>query len=364
MKAPKKKPIPAILIAYSDSDFTNPHEAMLPTEPKDCRGDFTHMGAKYWGYETRRHKATTVSPQDEALSYDHNAHNWMLIGLKKRAKVDTVTISTKWYTGNQVRAASVFVSDEMTGKAKKVLDRVTLKPDSEHVFNISPVLATECYVECYYEGGISRVNLFGELAKEQMPARKNLLVGAKITHVSNEHYGKPDRAVVGDRQQMHMFGWESARTGFGERALFHLKRPAVIEEVVVDTYLHRLNAPLTSHVFALNAKGKKADALMKSAPRWSLLFDGKKEVVPADFQAYMLGQKYLKEKGVKDRNHFQIRLHLPKDSPWTPVLPFAPLTPDTYHRFGGIHTEPVTHVLYMHYPHGGIHGLKVFGTEV
>jgi allantoicase len=364
-KNAKRKAIPAILLAYSDSDFTNPHEAMLTVEPKDCRGDFTHMGAKYWGYETRRHKATKVDARGEALVYDHDAHNWMLIGLNQRAKVDTVTISTKWYTGNQVRAASVFLSDELSGKAKKVLDRVTLKPDSDHTFKIAPTFATECYVECYYEGGISRVNLFGEIAKEQLPQRPNLLKTAKITHVSNEHYGKPDRAVVGERQQMHMFGWESARTGFGERALFHLERPAIIDEVVVDTYLHRLNAPLTSHVYAVNAKGKNIESLMKSAPRWGLVFDGKKEVIPQDFQAYMLGQKYLKEKGVKDNLNFQIRLHLPKGSPWYPVVPFAPLRPDTYHRFGGLDSGgAVTHVLYMHYPHGGIHGLKVFGTEV
>jgi allantoicase len=363
MNAKKRKPIPAILVAYSESDFTNPHEAMLPVEPKDCRGDFTHMGAKYWGYESRRHKATSVLEREDALVYDHDAYNWMLIGLKKRAKIDTITISTKWYTGNQVRGASVFLSDEFTGEAKEVLSRVVLKPDSEHVFKIKPTIATECYVECYYEGGISRVNLFGEPTKEQLPARPNLLLGAKITHISNEHYGKPDRAVVGERQQMHMFGWESARTGFGERALFHLKRPAVIDEVIVDTYLHRLNAPLTSHVYAVNAKGKNIDQLMKSAPRWGLVFDGKKEVVPTDFQAYMLGQKYLKEKGVKDKTNFKIRLHLPKGSPWQPVLPFARLAPDTYHRFTDLKSDVATHVLYMHYPHGGIHGLKVFGTE-
>lgn len=369
MKSAKKtaprKPIPAILLAYSDSDFTNPHEAMLAREPKDCRGDFTHMGAKYWGYETRRHRATTVSPEHEALFYDHDAHNWLLIGLKKRAKVDTITISTKWYTGNQVRAVTVYLSDDMTGDAKKVLERVTLKPDSEHSFKISPTFATECYVEAYYEGGISRINLFGEIARDQPAKRRNLLEDAKITHVSNEHYGKPDRAVSGDRQQMYMYGWESARTGFGERALFHLKRPAIIDQVVIDTYLHRLNAPLTGHVYAVNARGKSIDSLMKSAPRWGLVFDGKKEVIPTDFQAYMLGQKYLKEKGVKDPTHFQIRLHIPEGSPWQPVLPFAPLTPDTYHRFDAEPTgQPVTHVLYMHYPHGGIHGLKMFGEEV
>lgn len=359
-----KAALPAFLIAYSDSDFTNPHEAMLPTAPKDCRGDFTHMGAKYWGYETRRHIATRVLPEAQALEYHHNAHSWMLIGLKKRAKIDTITISTKWYTGNQVRAVSVFLQDELTGKVKQVLKRAPLKPDAEHTFKVPATVATECYVEGYYEGGISRVNLFGEPAKEQTPSRRNLLEGAKITHVSNEHYGKPDRAVTGDRKEMHMVGWESARTGFGERALFHLKKPAVIDEIVVDTYLHRLNAPLTAHAYGVDARGRNIEALMKLAPGWSLVFDGKKKVVPKDFQSYMLKQQYLKEKGVRDRENFRIELALPKGSPWKPLLPFAPLSPDTFHRFRDLgDAGAVTHVLYMHYPNGGIHGLKMFGTE-
>lgn len=359
-----RKPIPAILLAYSESDFTNPHEAMLAQEPKDCRGDFTHMGAKYWGYESRRHMATTVLPEMGMLEYDHAAHNWMLVGLKKRAVVDTITISTKWYTGNQVQAVTVFLIDDLTGAQHEVLTRQKLKPDSEHVFKIKPVEATEAYVELYYEGGLSRINFFGDLAAEQPEARKNLLEGAKITHVSNIHYGVPDRAVAGDRQQMYMYGWESARTGYGERALFHLKKPALIDEVVIDTYLHRLNAPMTAHVFAVDAKGRNIESLMKLAPRWSLLFDGKKQVVPKDFKDYMLKQQYLKEKGVSDNTLFHIRLHMPKGSPWKPIIPFTPLSPDTYHRFREVEDAGyATHVLYMHYDNGGIHGLKMFGTE-
>jgi allantoicase len=358
------KPIPAILIAYSESDFTNPHEAMLATEPKDCRGDFTHMGAKYWGFESRRHMATTVVPGSNELAYDHNAHGWMLIGLKKRGKIDKITISTKWYTGNQVRAVSVYLTDELTGTAAQVLHRQPLKPDSEHVFNIKPVIATQAYVEVYYEGGLSRINFFGDTGIEQPPERKNLLDGAKITHVSNIHYGVPDRCVGGDRQQMHMYGWESARTGCGEQALFHLKKPAVIDEVIVDTYLHRLNAPLTAHVFAVNAKGQDINKLMKQAPKWSAVFDGKKVVVPDNFGDYMMNQKYLKEKGVKNNEQFTIRLNIPKGCPWKAVMPFEPLSPDTWHRFRDVNdVGPVTHVLYMHYDNGGIHGLKVYGTE-
>jgi allantoicase len=347
-----QSPLPAFLISYSDASFTNPHEVVLPDEPKDCTGDFTHMGAKYWGIESKRHKATTVL--DNALSYNHDAHNWFLIGLKERAEIDRLTISTKWYTGNQVRAVSVYLKDEVTGQNKQVLNRASLAPDKEHEFKIPPTIATECLVECYYEGGIARVNLFGTKTPEQLPARKNLLEGAEISHVSNVHYGDPVRAVAGSRKEMHMFGWESARTGFGEQALFHLKKPAQIEEIVVDTYLHRLNPPLTCHVFGINGFTEEA---MKSAPRWKLVFANGKEVIPENFQAYMLEQKYLPEK------NFTIKLHLPEKSPWKSLLPFSPLRPDEYHRFKTEKAGPVTHILYMHYPNGGIHGLKVFGVE-
>jgi allantoicase len=356
MTTPLSSPLPAFLIAYSDSAFTNPHEVVLPDEPKNCAGDFTHMGAKYWGIESRRHKATTVLEKEQALAYDHDAHNWFLIGLKKRAEVSSLTISTKWYTGNQVRAVSVYLKDETTGQNKQVLNRAPLAPDNEHNFTFPPTVATECLVECYYEGGIARVNLFGTtLGTPIEPV--NLLEGAKISHVSNVHYGDPARAVAGNRKEMYMFGWESARTGFGEQALFHLRKPAKLEEIIVDTYLHRLNAPLSCHVFALNASEDKIDALMKLAPRWKLVFSNGKESIPENFQAYMLEQKYLPEK------NFRIKLHLPEGCPWKPVLPFAPLTPDTFHRFPLSAAGPMTHILYMHYPNGGVHGLKVHGDE-
>lgn len=368
MAVDDRKPADAFLIEYSDSSFTNPHEVVLPDDPKDCRGQFTHMGAKYWGCESKRHKATQTRADEEAFAYDHDAHNWMLIGLKQRTEIDTVTVSTKWYTGNQVRAVSIIVKDALTGKETRVLERQPLNPDSEHSFSFPPVTGTECLVECYYEGGISRVNFFGEPAKDQMPAQPNLLEGTKISHVSNIHYGQPDKAVAGVRKEMHMIGWESARTGFGERALFHLKKPTIVNEVIVDTYLHRLNPPLGCQIFALNepdADDAKIEELMKQAPRWKLVFSDGKEVIPENFQQYMLNQEYLKEQGIKNPRQFKIKLHMAPNSAWKKLLPFAALSPDTYHRFNKLENAgAVTHILYMHYPNGGIHGLKVHGKEV
>ncbi len=344
--------LPAFLIGYSNSDFTQPHEVVLPDEAPDCRLQFTHMGARYSGYETLRHKATT--PQKNGFRYDHNAHHWLHIGLSKRSLVHTLKISTKWFTGNQVRAVTVDLIDELTGKTQRVMDRQSLNPDADHEFPVAGVAATECRVKCYYEGGIARIQLFGGAAAEQLKERPNLLETAQISHISNDHYGNPAMAVAGTRKETHMVGWESARTGFGERALFQLEKPAEIGELVVDTYLHRLNPPLSSHLFGWN--GSDIDEAMKEAPRWKLVLDDGREILPDDFQAYMLGQKYLEE-GVTS---FDIRLH--NDNPrWLPILAHGELAADRYHRFRDLQpVGPVTHLLYMHYPNGGIHGLKAF----
>ena len=360
-----QEPLPAFLIQYSDSSFTNPHEVVLPDEPENYSGLYTHMGARYWGLETSRHIATTVNAKERALEYDHNAHNWLLIGLKERAEVSSVRISTRWFTGNHVRAVSVFLKDELSGNEVQVLQRQALNPDADHEFPVPPTIATECRVKIFYEGGISRVNLVGHRSSEQLPQRGNLLERATISSVSNEHYGKPDHAVRGNRELMHMAGWESARTGFGEHALFHLEKPASIEEVIVDTYLHRLNSPLTCHLFAFSDPDADTDWLMRTAPRWKLVFDNGEAIVPDDFQRYMLEERYLEENGVQNREVFKVALHIPDGSLWKPLLPFAPLRPDTYHRFNDLEDcGLVTHVLYMHYPNGGIHGLKAYGTEM
>lgn len=342
--------LPAFLIGYSNSDFTQPHEVVLPDEAPDCRLQFTHMGARYSGYETVRHRATSVVGQ--GFRYDHDAHHWLHIGLRQRSEVRNLKISTKWFTGNQVRAVSVYLIDELTGSRRQVLERVALQPDTDHEFPLDGVLATECYVECYYEGGIARVQLFGGPAAELLPERVNLLEGAAISHVSNDHYGNPGMAVAGNRRESHMVGWESARTGFGERALFTLAAPAVVREIVVDTYLHRLNPPLSSHVFGFNG----TEPPMEEAPRWKLVLADGREIIPEDFRAYMLAQEYL-ALGVKT---FEIRLHTTGER-WKSVLPFGELAADRYHRFRELgDVGPVTHLLYMHYPNGGIHGLKVF----
>lgn len=346
--------LPAFVIAYSDSSFTNPHEAALPDEPPECTGNFTHMGAKYWGFETARHRATTAS--SDAYRFDHNAYHWLHLGLKSPAAVQKITISTRWFTGNHVPEVSVELIRGRT--TVEVLSRSKLEPDQDHEFLIDATEADECLVRCYHEGGIARVNLFGELLPA-VSTPKNLLENATISHVSNEHYGKPGDAVSGNREVDYMLGWESARSGFGEQALFHLAAPSRIHSIVVDTYLHRLNPPLACHVFGTVTDD--ADAAMLSRPRFSLIFDDGHQVTPEDFAAYMTDKLYLNE-AVTDPMQFSVRLTNPAPESWHPLISFGQLRPDAWHHFRELeYHEPITHLLYMHYPNGGIHGLKAFG---
>ena len=119
------------------------------------------MGAKYWGFETARHRATQVSTTGKSFVFDADAHHWFDIGLTHRSEISKINISTKWFTGNQVPEVSIELIDRKSNERTEVLPRTPLNPDAEHEFDIVPVTATDCHVKCFHEGGIARVNLLG-----------------------------------------------------------------------------------------------------------------------------------------------------------------------------------------------------------
>ncbi|MFT7124657.1 MAG: allantoicase, partial [Candidatus Azotimanducaceae bacterium] len=109
--------------------------------------------------------------------------------------------------------------------------------------------------------------------------------------------------------------------------------------------------------------GADLDTNFAQRPRWSIRFDDGTLVIPDNFQDYMLNEQFLLEPASQTRQ-FSIALHQPDDSPWQPLLTFGALFADTYHRFTEVEClSAVSHILYMHYPNGGIHGLKMFARK-
>lgn len=334
------------------------HNITKADEPVFDPDAFTIVGKEMDGFESRRFRRFTPveSSSTAEMIFNPDAHDVIEMRLKSRAKVFTIEISTEWFTGNQVQEITLTLIDETEGSEFVALDRQPLKPDQKHFFEVAGVMATEARIEGYPDGGIARIRFYGE-AMEPLDARENILERAYISNVSNSHYGTPQFAVNGKRQVEHMYGWESARTGFGEQALFTLDRDYMLDEIVVDTYRHWFNAAPMCAVFG--AKSNDVDALMTKAPRWALRFADGSVIVPPNLREYMANKEYRNEKRGNER--FNIFLQPVEDSPWQAILPKAMLERDTYHRFRELKSRgPFNQLLFLYFPNGGIHGLKVF----
>lgn len=359
--------LPAFVIDYSDSAFAMPHALTSADEPVFDPDAFTFVGKEMDGIESRRHRAITPldDPSVPGFRYDPQAHNYVRVGFVQRSAVRQLEISTEWFTGNQVKEVSVFLLDRKTGEETRILEREPLSPDRKHFFAVADITATEMRIDCYPDGGIARIRGYGRPVEPESE-RVNILEFAHISHVSNTHYGTPADALAGGRLVAHMVGWESGRSGFGERALFHLPAPSTVEELVVDSYRHMLNTPLACYAFGLNLAPEQDGALeraMSQAPIWKVVFADGSEVVPDELRSYIAEKRYLSDSGGSNAP-FTILLHRPDGSPWRPITVHARLRADALNRFTELDERgPFTHILFMHFPNGGIHGLRMYGAR-
>ncbi len=363
-----QNPVDAFIIDYKDSRFTNPHTVLRHDPAQDPTGQFTHMGAFYEGWEDGRGVGWTVT--DDGWVYDHDAHNRMDIGLKERTALECFDISTKWFTGNNVPEISIFVRDTFNNASYvPVLERVKLAPDINQMLILPKAVdATHVRIITYQEGGIARAHMFGTPTGQQPLAVSNILTHSTLLAASNMHYGGPMDAVRGQRKEDHMKGWESARTGRGEYALFALEEEASVSGIVVDTYLHRLNATPAVAMFGYAGKvGEGApEFLLEDSPRYKVIYADGTEVVPDDLKAYMNSAEFLLRVSVPGGNKVEIKRVLPEDSPWQIILPQTATFADQFHYFSAADladtTTKFSHLLFQHGPNGGLHGLKVFGN--
>lgn len=366
----QRAPLKAYLADYSESNFTNPHDVVRADEAVSHLGRFTPMGAQYDGFETSRGKAWRF--ENGLWMYNHGAHHHLDIGLYERAAIDRVDVSTKWFTGNNVEEVAVYLRDRFNPAAEDVcvIERTKLQPDAMNSFVLdTPVPATACFVKAYSEGGISRVQLYGEASAQQPFSPANLLERATILALSNDHYGGPDRTFTGKREQDFMFGWESARTGRGEFVLCALDEASTIDGVVVDTYLHRQNATPQAAVYGLSASfnaGHDAEDLLADAPRYRMSFADGSSVIPHDLTQFMRSNEFAERLRASGAQQVHIESVRPAGSRWKTILPPSSIKADCFNAFGSERMEGTgeaySHLLVQHGPNGGIHGLKAFGN--
>jgi allantoicase len=140
----------------SDAFFSDPAHLLLP-------GRSTGM---HDGWETRRRRGP--------------GHDWVIVRLGHRGRIERVEIETHHFKGNYPESAALDLADlgerpERSGRGgsaedqiptdsawREVLPRTKLGPDAAHAFDAEAPAATHARLRIYPDGGVARLRIYGE----------------------------------------------------------------------------------------------------------------------------------------------------------------------------------------------------------
>jgi allantoicase len=255
------KPLGSRILSFSDEWFAAAENLTTPTEPIRRPGVFTHAGAWYDGWETRRHN---VDPYD-----------WVVIRLGVASgKVLGVEIDTAFFNGNhapEIGVEGAFSSSDEDVKSGKVewetiLEKKECGPSQRQAW-ILPSLTDKAYTHVrllmYPDGGIARFRLYGK-ALPVFPQDVNetfdlaaAVNGGLAISCSDQHFGRIANLLLPGRGVDMGDGWETKRTR-GEHVdwtIIQLGSKGIVEKIVIDTAHFRGNFPQKVQVFAINWGG-------------------------------------------------------------------------------------------------------------
>ncbi len=305
------------VVFATDDFFADKSRLIEPKAPVFVPDKYDDNGKWMDGWESRRKRGP--------------GHDYCIVRLGVPGVIAGFDIDTSHFTGNYPPAASIdgcISSDEIPPADAgwdELVARLPLTGDSHHY----PAVAgereyTHVRLNIYPDGGVARLRVYGEIRPDfdaVDPATElDLLAlenGGRALACNDEHFGSmrnlnaPDRGVnMGD-------GWETARrrTPGNDWVLLALGHPGRIAEALIDTAHFKGNYPDRASLRAALTAETDTAKLIEASADWPLL------------------------------------------------LPAAPLTADSEHRFA---TEledlgPVSHVRLDIYPDGGVSRLRLNG---
>lgn len=139
-----------LAVACSDSFFSEPLNLLLPGPPRN-------MGE---GWETRRRRGP--------------GHDWVVIRLGRRARIEEVEVDTTHFKGNYPESCALEVCDAPDAEPRKLagegvewrtlLPRTPLGPDTRHRFGAELEDAgavTHVRLSIFPDGGVARLRVYG-----------------------------------------------------------------------------------------------------------------------------------------------------------------------------------------------------------
>ncbi|KAG0675097.1 Allantoicase [Kluyveromyces marxianus] len=221
------------VVSYSDQWFADATNLLKPTAPVRDATRFTHAGAWYDGWETRRHN----TEEYDWVIFKAGVHTARIIGCE---------VDTAFFNGNHAPAISVQAlrhedaasapSDisEKDVRWTDVIEKVECGPSQRHFF-LREALTDDHYnyfkLKMYPDGGIARFRLYGKVvAPEQAAASAkpidlcSIANGAVAIAVSDQHFGSANNLIMPGRGHDMSDGWETSRS----------RTPGHVEGIAVD----------------------------------------------------------------------------------------------------------------------------------
>ena len=141
-----------VVLACSDAFFGAPNHLLLPDG-----------SAGMWdGWETRRRRGP--------------GHDWVIVRLGHRCRIERLEIDTRHYKGNYPESALVEAIDASSATAedltadsagwREVVSRTRLRPDVAHALvapDLAPAEATHVRLSIFPDGGVARLRVWGTL---------------------------------------------------------------------------------------------------------------------------------------------------------------------------------------------------------
>jgi allantoicase len=319
------RPLGSRILSFSDEWFAAAENLTTPTTPVRKPGVFTHAGAWYDGWETRRHN------QEE--------FDWVVFRLGVASgKVFGVEIDTAFFNGNHAPEVAVegcfsAKDDEVKDKSftgwETILPKQECGPSQKHGW-VLPKLTEKAYTHVrllmYPDGGIARFRLYG-IALPVFPENKDEVFdlaatvnGGRAISCSDQHFGTKDNLLLPGRGVDMGDGWETKRTRgpHVDWTIVKLGAKGSIQKILIDTAHFRGNFPQKVQVFAAEiAEGQEP-------------------------------------------TH--------DDSAWVEVLTPTKTGPDVEHFYEGeqltnVQAKVFTHAKLVIIPDGGVKRFRIFGTR-
>ena len=353
----------------SNDFFAEMENLLKASSPIFQPGVFTERGQIMDGWETRRRRFLPDGGSDDGLQYD-----WCIIKLGAQGIIRGINANTAHFLGNAPQKVSLEacnIQGEPTGDTEwtSLIDITDVKPGCDNLIDvpliqqngviISEQVWTHVRFNMFPDGGVARLNIYGEIVADQNWFLKGepldlayIKNGARPVACSDMFFSAPENILMPERGANMGDGWETKRRRNvgdvevdrgNDWLILQLATRGNIEKILIDTCHFKGNYP---NAFALEG------AILTAEQAENI------EALTADSH---LDARFDKTGSNGEAAKEQLNIE------WTPIIERTALFADREHTFKDEITakeHSFTHVRLKMFPDGGISRIRLWGFPV